>query len=145
MVGRKVTVWRATGQVSRRTVSAIALGLLFISTGAMHFRDPDSYVRIMPPYLPRHLELVYLSGIAEIAGGIGVLVRRTRRIAGLGLIALLVAVFPANVHMALYDLPFGRWDPPRAVHWLRLPLQVVLIAWVWWSTREVPIRRAVDE
>lgn len=112
----------------------MALGVFFIGAGFLHFRSPGTYVRVMPTYLPHPLELVYLSGAAEIAGGVGVLLPPARRLAGLGLILLLIAVFPANVNMALHDLPFGSYRPPYAVQWLRLPLQLVLIAWVWWST-----------
>lgn len=98
----------------------------------MHFLRPEMYVRIMPPYLPLHLELVLLSGALEILGGVGLLVPRTRRVAGLGLMALLVAVFPANVHMALHPEIFGL---PPLLLWLRLPFQAVLVAWVWWCSR----------
>ncbi len=76
------------------------LGLFFVAGGANHFRDPDFYVKIMPPYLPWHLELVYLSGVAEFLLGFLVLIPKCRSLAAWGLIALLIAVFPANIHMA---------------------------------------------
>lgn len=126
------------GQGRWRRTARLALGAFFIGAGFLHFRAPGTYVRVMPTYLPHPLELVYLSGAAEIAGGVGVLLPSARRVAGLGLILLLIAVFPANVNMALHDLPFGSYRPPRAVQWLRLPLQLVLIAWVWWSTGPAP-------
>jgi uncharacterized membrane protein len=109
------------------------LGLLFVAAGVNHFRDPDFYVRIMPPYLPWHRELVLVSGVFEIALGVALLVPRLTVAAAWGLIALLVAVFPANLHMALNaDL----YPPiPPAVLWARLPLQGVLIAWAYWFTR----------
>ncbi len=88
----------------------------------------------MPPWLPWHQQLIDVSGAAEIVGGVGVLIPATRRAAGWSLIALLVAVFPANVYMALSVV-----DPERQTAtwllWARLPVQAVLIAWVWWSTR----------
>ncbi len=116
-----------------RRISVWALGLFFIAAGLNHFRAPDFYVRIMPPYLPWHRTLVLVSGACEILGGVGVLIARTRRWAGVGLIALLVAVFPANVQAALgYGLPF-RLNLPTVLLWLRLPLQGVLVAWVWWT------------
>jgi uncharacterized membrane protein len=105
--------------------------LLFVVAGALHFIAPGTYERIMPPYLPLHRELVYVSGALEIAGGLGLLDQRTRRIAGVGLILLLVAVWPANVQMLL-DAQAARkplwWV---ALLWARLPLQLMLIAWVW--------------
>jgi uncharacterized membrane protein len=106
-------------------------GPLFVLTGALHFVIPDSYVAMMPRYLPAHRELVYASGVAEIAGGAGLMLPRTRAWAGWWLIATLVAIFPANLNMALdpdryaAQVPGGR---PTLI--ARLPLQVVLIAWV---------------
>ena len=94
---------------------------------------PDFYVRIMPPYLAWPRGLVLVSGAAEIALGLLLLVPRTAAPAAWGLIALLVAVFPANVHMALH--PDRYPDLPPAALWARLPLQGVLIAWAAWFTR----------
>jgi uncharacterized membrane protein len=105
------------------------LGLTFIATGILHFLKPRMYEAIVPRYLPAHRELVYATGIAEIAGGAGVLHSRTRRAAGWWLIATLVAVFPANVEMAVQAERFKQF--PRAALWARLPLQGVLIAWAW--------------
>lgn len=110
------------------------LGLLFVAAGVNHFVHPDFYVRIMPPYLPWHLELVYLSGVFEIILGALLLVPSYTRLAAWGLIALLLAVFPANLHMALNSHLFP--EIPAAALWLRLPLQGVLIAWAYWFTRE---------
>ncbi len=103
--------------------------------GALHFLSPSAYERIMPPNLPFHRELVYLSGALEIAGGLGLLDERTRRSAGIGLVLLLVAVWPANVQMLL-DAQAAR-KPPWwvALLWARLPVQFVLIAWVWRASR----------
>ena len=116
----------------RRTLSGIILGALFILAGVNHFIRPQMYRSIMPNYLPWHGPLVALSGIAEIVLGILVLFRRWRGVARWGLIALLVAVFPANVHMVIYA---ERYEPiPTWLLWLRLPLQAVLIAWVWRTT-----------
>lgn len=89
-------------------------------------------MRIVPPWLPAHLLLVQISGGCEILGGIGVLVSRLRKLAGGGLIALLIAVFPANIQMAAHPELYA--DLGSAQLWyLRLPLQVVLIAWIWWT------------
>jgi uncharacterized membrane protein len=108
------------------------MSLLFLAAGINHFVHPEFYVKIMPPYLPWHLELVYISGVAEILLGGLVLIPQTRALAAWGLIALLVAVFPANLHMALHSEDYA--SIPPALLWLRLPLQGVLIAWAYWYT-----------
>jgi uncharacterized membrane protein len=113
----------------RRVVGALA-GPFFVLAGAMHFVVPRTYARIMPPYLPRHRELVYASGVAEAVGGIGLIPRATRRAAGWWLIATLIAIFPANVHMALHPEEFQQVPGGRATLWARLPVQAVFIAWV---------------
>ena len=110
-------------------MSRALLGVTFITAGALHFVRPRMYEAIMPRYLPAHRELVLASGIAEIAGGAGVLHPRTRRLAGWWLIATLVAIFPANVEMAVHSERFKGF-PPAAL-WARLPVQGVLIAWAW--------------
>jgi uncharacterized membrane protein len=107
------------------------LALVMVAAGANHFISPATYVAMMPAALPWHLALVYASGVAEIAGGLGLLVPRTRRAAAWGLIALLVAVFPANVNMAVNELPLGTSTVPTWALWARLPLQLVLIAWAY--------------
>jgi uncharacterized membrane protein len=116
------------------------LGVLFVLAGANHFLHTDFYVSIMPPYLPWHRELVYLSGVAEIALGALFLIRKFKAIAAWGLIALLIAVFPANLHMALHAEHYPRISPIAL--WIRLPLQGVLIALVWfagvWASRSEP-------
>lgn len=114
------------------------LGVLFIALGANHFVSADVMVRIMPPYLPWHYELVLLSGVFEIIGGIGLLIPRFQVAAAWGLIALLIAVFPANVHMALHPEIGAELFPklPPAAWWWRLPLQAVFIAWAHWFTRK---------
>lgn len=109
------------------------LGLLLIAAGCSHFTHSDLFVSIMPPYLPWHLFLVYLSGIFEVALGILLLLPAFTQIAAWGLIALFVAVFPANVHMALHPELYPTLSPIGL--WLRLPFQAVLIAWAYWYTR----------
>ena len=119
-----------------KTAALYLLALLFVAIGLYHFVNPGRFVRIVPPYLPWHYELVLVSGAFEIAGGLGLLVPRLRVVSAWGLIALLVAVFPANVHMALHPELFP--EAPPAVWWGRLPLQGLLIAWAYWFTRRSP-------
>lgn len=109
------------------------LGLFFIGAGINHFVIPGTYERIVPPGLGDPRTLVMASGIAEVAGGVGVFVPRARPLAGLGLIALLVAVFPANVHMALEPERFRQI--PRWALYARLPLQPLMMWWAWRATR----------
>jgi uncharacterized membrane protein len=117
------------------TWSQRLLSVAFMTTGILHFLRPATYEQVMPDYLPAHHELVLLSGAAEIAGGVGVVFARTRRTAGLWLVALLVVVFPANVNMALNAGRFRSIDP--ALLWARLPLQGLLMWWAYRTTRGV--------
>jgi uncharacterized membrane protein len=122
-----------------RIVALGLLGLGMVGAGVGHFRNPDFYLPMMPPYLPAHLELVYVSGVAEIALGIAVLVPRLRRYAAWGLIALFIAVFPANLHIALHNIALGDAEQGLGIwNWVRLPVQGLLIAWAWWFTRPDP-------
>ena len=119
-----------------RTLARWLLGLAFLAAAALHFIHPEVYLPMMPPYLPGHRELIFISGVCEILGGAGVLWpnEKVQRAGGLGLIALLAAVFPANLHMALNDTPFLGEHLSAATRWGRLPLQLVLMAWAWWAT-----------
>ncbi len=112
----------------------ILLAIFFVAAGILHFTKTSFYMQAMPPYLPRPRELVWISGVFEILGGIGVLVPATRRFSGYGLIALLIAVFPANIQMAADSAQNPGAVASPLLLWLRLPLQFVLIYWVWWCT-----------
>ncbi len=112
-----------------RHIGALA-GPFFVVAGTLHFLAPRAYERIVPPYLPRHRELVLASGVAEAAGGLGLIPAATRRAAGWWLIATLIAVFPANVHMALHAEDFPTIPGGARSLWARLPFQAVFIAWV---------------
>jgi uncharacterized membrane protein len=116
-----------------KRVALLLLAAAFVYAGVTHFTRPEFFVAIVPPYLPAPLLLVYLSGVAEIAGGVGVLIPRLRRLAGWGLLALLVAVYPANIHMALNPEQFPQMTPTAL--YVRLPFQFVFAAWVWWATK----------
>ena len=108
----------------------------YILAGVGHFIWPEFYMPMMPPYLPWHLPLIYLSGVAEFALGALVLMPQTRQFAAWGIIALLIAVFPANLHIALYNVPLGGATEGYGIwNWVRLPVQGLLIAWAWWYTR----------
>ena len=111
------------------SVARTVMGATFIFTGLLHFFRPRMYEAIMPAYLPAHRELVYASGVAELAGGAGVLHPKTRKAAGWWLIATLVGVFPANVEMALHPERFRKI--PKPLLYVRLPLQGAMIALVW--------------
>jgi uncharacterized membrane protein len=103
-------------------------GPVFIAAGINHFVMPKAYVAIMPDYLPAHEELVAASGVAEIAGGAALMHPRTRRVGACWLIATLIAVFPANLHMALHPERYKRI--PRGALYARLPVQLLFAAWV---------------
>lgn len=136
----------------RLVVSRTILALIFIVAGTMHFLIPALYLEIMPPYLDPGFDLgfdlashhrtvsiplllVWISGAAEIAGGLGLLIPRTQNAAAWGLVALLIAVFPANIYMAQAHLPFPGIAGQAWFQWARLPLQGVLIWWIWPHTR----------
>jgi uncharacterized membrane protein len=112
------------------------MALFYAFGGAMHLVRPEYYRPMMPAYLPAHDLLIWLSGVAELVLGVLVVDAKVRRWAAWGLIALLLAVFPANVHIALHNVPvFGAAEGAGALNWVRLPFQAVLIAWAWWYTR----------
>jgi uncharacterized membrane protein len=121
-----------------RTILRWLAAVFFMVAGTFHFLKPELYLQIMPPYFPAPQVLVLISGMAEIAGGLGLLIRPCRRAAGWGLIALLVAVFPANIYMLQHPglFHFALW-----ILWARLPFQAVFIGWVWF----VAIQRSCRE
>lgn len=114
-----------------RMIAILLIAVYFLTGGVMHFLKPDLFVAIMPPYLPNHLELVWASGLFEIFGAIGILIPRTRFLAGYGLMALTLAVSPANVHMAMNPHLFP--DVPVTMLYLRLALQLFLLWLIWFA------------
>jgi uncharacterized membrane protein len=110
-----------------------ALAALFGVAGVLHLAWPAPFVRIVPPWLPAPLALVYASGVALLAAAAGLLPRPTRRLAGWGLALFLVAVFPANVQMLQNARGAGAPQAAQLLLWARLPLQLLLLAWVWRS------------
>lgn len=123
-----------------KTILLYVMAAFYVMAGLNHFVRPDVYFPMMPSYLPAHRELIMLSGIAEVGLGIAVLVPMLRQWAAWGLVALLIAVFPANLHIAMHDVPlFGRSQGFGIWNWARLPLQALLIAWAWWYTRDAMV------
>lgn len=114
-----------------RTFSRFALALFFIIAGTAHLIAPTPNLSIMPPYVPWPAAMVQISGVAEILGGLGVCFRATRVAAGWGLIALLVAVFPANIHALSTGMVISGHALPAWMLWARLPFQLLFITWVY--------------
>jgi len=116
-----------------RIISPYLVGLLFKLAGINHLLNSDFYANVMPPYIPAHLTMIYVSGFFQVLGGVGVFIPKLPRAAGWGLIALLIAVFPVHLHMVRYPSKY-----PLFPYWAivtRIPLQFILIVWVEWSTR----------
>ena len=133
---------------SLRVLLRYVLAVLMIGIGVLHFVAESFFVQIVPPFLPAPRVLVWISGIAEIALGVGLIPARIRRWAGYGCVALYIAVFPANIYMAVSNvqiqgMPEGFEQPSPLMLWLRLPLQLVLIAWALWVS--APARRSSVE
>ena len=124
-----------------RKIVLFGLAAFFINIGVNHFVNPDFYLSIMPPAFPMHVEAVYVSGFFEVLGGVCVLIPRLRKIAGWGLVALLVAVYPANIYMAITPDAFP--DFPVALLYVRLAFQFVFFYWAFSVTR--PVYNTVDE
>lgn len=112
-------------------ISRATLALFFMIAGSSHFIEPAPYLAIVPSYVPWPSAMVAVSGVAEILGGLGVCLRSTRRAAGWGLIALLIAVFPANIHAISSGMIIGGHALPAWMLWARLPFQLLFIVWVW--------------
>lgn len=127
-----MTLWQA--RLASRP-SRLLLAVFFIVAGILHFIFPQAYMAVMPPWLGWHAALVAISGVAECAGGAGVLIGATRRWAGWGLLALCVAVLPANVQMLIDGLGAGKAPWIIALLVVRLPLQAALMWWIWQATR----------
>ncbi len=115
-------------------ISLYSMAILYIAAGINHFRRPKMYKKIMPPYIPWHLPLVYASGIAEIVLGVLLIPEATRPVAAWLIIALLIAIFPANIQMAINY--YRRHHPYTWLTILRLPVQILLIVWAWQFTKQ---------
>lgn len=120
----------------RKEILRAVLAIALIIVGITHFVRPEQYARIVPPLLPHPIGLVYLSGVFEILGGMGLMIPWLSVAAAWGVIALLVAVFPANLYQAIYSVPIEGIPHHPLLYWFRLPFQAVLIAWSAWYTRK---------
>jgi uncharacterized membrane protein len=130
--------WLGVKQLSSwRNAGRLALVIMFLFTGASHFTTMKyDFAAMIPAPLPNDLWVIYLTGVLEIAGAIGLLIPRTRKLAGICLVLLLVALFPANVYAALNEIPL-RGEAPTPL-WLRGPIQLLFIGMVWWTSIKEP-------
>ena len=126
----------AFARALKRPLARMLLALFFSVAGLLHFIFPAAYIGVMPPWLPAHAELVFISGVCELAGGIGLLIASTRVAAGWGLLLLCIAVLPANVQMWLAAIASHKAFWLQALLFLRLPLQVPLMIWIWVVMRQ---------
>ncbi len=124
-------------------IPLLVIALFFIIGGISHFVIPEFFMSAMPDYLVFHRELVFISGAFEILAAIGILVPQTRLFAGYGLIALMIAVFPANINMALHPEKYK--SIPELFLYLRLPLQFLLIGFVWWAIVPERLQKRIDD
>jgi uncharacterized membrane protein len=127
-----IVIFKSRHMQRLKLILKYILAIFFAFAGFNHFINSAFYLKIMPPFLPWHLPLVYLSGILEIVLGLFLFIPKFTHITAWGLIALLVAVFPANIHMAINHALYPEYSVMAL--WLRLPLQFVLIAWTYWYT-----------
>lgn len=118
------------------TLIRLLTALMFVSIGVFHFVRPGPFVQIVPPYIPAPELMVYISGVFEILGGIGLLVPRTRRFAGWGLIALVIVVFQANIYMLVEEVYLPGMPHNKALLWARMPFQFVFLAMIWVSMKK---------
>jgi uncharacterized membrane protein len=121
----RLSSWRVAGRG--------ALVIMFLFTGTSHFTSMKyDFAAMIPPPLPNDLWVIYLSGVFEIAGAVGLLIPRTRKLAGICLVLLLAALFPANVYAVLSEIPLrGEAATPL---WIRTPMQLLYIGMVWWTS-----------
>ena len=133
---------RLFGAPTRRDKMRVAAGVAFVVASLPHFFTPERYLPMMPPFVPAPLTMIYVSGVAELLGGLGLLIPMSIQLAGWGLVLLLVAIFPANIYVALTGanatgLPSSPWYT-----WSRLPFQIVFI---WWVIEAVRAPRYTDQ
>lgn len=114
----------------------VILSVALIVVGITHFVKPEEYAKIVPPQFGDKFAMVYISGFFEILGAVGLLIPFVSVAAAWGLIALFIAVFPANIYQAIHSIPIEGIPHHPLLYWFRLPFQAVFIAWAWWYTRK---------
>ncbi len=121
-----------------KTLARLTMGVLFILGASLHFTASEAELKIIPSFLPFRREALYITGIFEFLGGVGLFVpnREVRRASAWGLVALLIAIFPANVYQAVKNIQLGGFMNSQLYLWGRLPFQAVFIAWALWCTHE---------
>ena len=119
-----------------KTIARLAMGILFMLASTMHFTVSEAELKIIPPFLPLRRTALYVTGVLEFLGGIGLFVpnRKVQRASSYGLAALLVAIFPANVYQAVANVKLGGFMNSPLYLWGRLPFQAVFISWALWCT-----------
>ncbi|MGB3137984.1 MAG: DoxX family membrane protein [Nodosilinea sp.] len=113
----------------------VILAVCIVAAGILHFAVPDPFIRIVPEFLPAPAALVYISGVIEIGLGIGLLLPSVRQLSAWGMVALFIAVYPANLNMAINHIHISGIPDAWWFQAIRLPFQFVLIAWAYWYTR----------
>ena len=121
---------------SKKDIARLVLALIFTVVGTLHFTHTNKFVRIVPPFIPMPEAMVYISGIFEILGAVGLLIPRYRRLAAFGLVILLIAVLPANIYMAIKNIQLGGIMNNQILQWVRIPFQGVFIWLVLWCTEK---------
>ena len=121
---------------SKKDIARLVLVLMFTVTGILHFTHINKFVQIVPPFIPMPEAMVYISGIFEILGAVGLLIPRYQRLAAFGLVVLLVAVLPANIYMAIKNIQLGGIMNNQILQWVRIPFQGVFIWLVLWCTEK---------
>ncbi len=119
-----------------KTIARLAIGVLFILASSLHFTASEAELKIIPPFLPLRRTALYVTGLLEFLGGVGLFVpnHKVQRASSWGLVALLIAIFPANVYQAVANVKLGGFMDSQIYLWGRLPFQAVFISWVLWCT-----------
>ncbi|PZV17934.1 MAG: hypothetical protein DCF22_02720 [Leptolyngbya sp.] len=130
---------------TRKEILRVVLAASLTIVGVTHFTHTEQFVKIMPPQLPNPVALVYISGFFEILGGIGLLIPLVSVLAAWGIIALFIAVFPANINQAINSIPIDGIPDHQLLYWFRLPFQIPLIVWAWWYTKKAELQLGADE
>ena len=124
--------------INLKFITIVLMSLLYINTRIRHFTNADWFVQIMPPYLPFHYELVYLSGFFEVLFGLMLIYYKTRYLAAYGLIFLLIAVYPANIYLAFNEVPQQAIGISSFMaSWVRLPIQFIFLALAYWHSKDI--------